>query len=183
MISRRALLALAILVWSAVTFHAGMVFFVNAPGNPIKKAIDPIIAGYRGPQLSQGWTIFAPNPPQANINVLVRGRTSDGRVTGWFDTSLFFLDLVGQNRLNPIRELGEGLGHAALTSSRWTDNRVSHAYVLRTAAMVLKLYVHKPLVSEQIELDIWNIKTSPKKTVSFARWSWEPLPDVDAIHM
>ena len=174
----------AILSCAMAAFHAFMVFLINTPSNAIRQSFAPVVTFYDGPWLHQSWSIFAPNPPEANVHVLVRGRNRNGRVTAWYDASLFFLDIVGRNRLNPLRELGEGLGHAALAASQDDRNILARAFVTRTAAMVLRLYAPSASAAEQIELDCWQIPApgTSRKAVSVDRWHWQPIPNVAPLH-
>jgi Family of unknown function (DUF5819) len=182
----RALRITAAVICAAAVFQAAMVFLVNSPTNPVKTALSPVLDRYDGPWLAQGWSLFAPNPPEWNVHVLVRGKAATGVVTGWYDVTLFFLDVVGSNRLNPLRELGEGLGHAAVPSARQAGNAFADPLLDRTAAMVLRLYVKQPLVAEQVELDTWMIPafgSLEKRTVNVDRWAWEKIPDVSPLRI
>jgi hypothetical protein len=179
---RRNFVALigAPLIGALVLFHACMVFVVNMPGSRLKSAVAPVLSRYDGPQLSQGWLMFAPNPPQSNVHVLVRGRATNGQMTPWYDATLYFVDVVRKDRLDPSREVGEGLAHAAFIAARSRNDAVADAFIFRTGAMILDLYASHAVNSEQIEIE--SISIPPPGYTSAVtraiRFPWQHIPSV-----
>ncbi|MGW0464935.1 DUF5819 family protein [Streptomyces sp. NPDC003027] len=92
--------AAAVVVVGAVLVHLGMVFFHVAPENAVSKQYARTIHGYVGPELSQSWRVFAPDPGDRNTRILARARTGSAegaaRTTPWVDlTALDLAELRG----------------------------------------------------------------------------------------
>ena len=179
---RISVIACALLIIGATIFHAGMVFLTNMPRNEIKHDAAALLNDYSGPQIAQSWSLFAPKPLADNIHVLVRGRSAEGVVTGWYDATKFFLVLMRSNRFTPTRSLAEGLAHSASQVYSGSQGSVAHAILIRTSAMVLRLYTKRLHIrSLQIELDAWPIPQYDSREVEGAhskQLSWAIIPDV-----
>lgn len=188
----RVLLILAALVIAAVTaLHASLVLLINSPDNAITRALHPIIRFYDGPQLDQGWSLFAPNPLSKNEHVLVRGRTAEGAITAWYDVSQYFLVEMDRNRFTSTRAVAEALLHAAmmLKSEKPKQRAIARVEVARTAAMVLQLYsAEKHLVALEIDVDWKPIRSingvrsrASAHAIAGARFGWVPMPTVSRL--
>lgn len=67
---RLSIVVVAALILTAAIAHAALVFLYNAPSNAIRTAASDALEVYRGPQLDQGWVLFAPDISKANLHVL-----------------------------------------------------------------------------------------------------------------
>ena len=71
-----------------VALHFVMTFLWNAPSNPIKDSVGGQVSGYMRPFFQQNWSLFAPNPVNAEDEILVRAQVEDPqtgalRTTDW----------------------------------------------------------------------------------------------------
>lgn len=142
----------------------------------------PFLRAYDGPQLQQGWEMFAPNPPMANLHVLVRGKHLDGTMTKWYDVTLFFLDAVAYNKAAPIREVDQSLLHAAFELEIRPTDDASENVVLRTTTAVLRLYESGPLSRVQVQLEDRPIeKVRGTAGARVTRLPWHATPEIGAL--
>jgi len=187
-LSRGWLVGLAAIVCSTTVLHACMVLATNLPQSAFRRNVRPLLARYAGPQVSQNWALFAPNPPMENIHVLARARYGDRKTSGWYDVSQYFIISMRRNRLAPTRELAEGLAHAASTLLHSEGSaRVPSEVVIRTSAMILRKYEPKATFEDiQVELDGWPILSGKWTKLSaqplFVRQlDWTRFPDVASL--
>jgi Family of unknown function (DUF5819) len=177
------------LILTATIAHAALVFLYNSPSNALKTAASYALEVYNGPQLDQGWVLFAPDISKENLHVLARAKLSNGRVTSWYDVTLFFLEEMHRNRLTATRSLSEGLAHAVpfADAREYRRRAIARGIVLQTAAMVLKLYnANVRTTALQIEIDeheIPELGTSPKRLAATRRasWPWGPMPETQLL--
>lgn len=179
-------LCIAILVLMATGFHAFMVLLVNMPPNALKSAFAPALSLYRGPELAQGWALFAPGVNIGNTHVIIRARLRSGKVTGWYDATEFFAVQMRQNRFTPTRALSEVLSHSADTVIVHENRQPDRDSLIRVAAMVLREYVPASQIRDvQVELDRWSIARPgalERGSVDLVKQlSWAPMPDVSKI--
>ncbi len=179
---------LASVIVAAAFAHAALVFLYNSPSNVLKDNAAPVFRLYSGPELRQGWVLFAPDVASNNLHVLARARTNGGSVTRWYDISLFYLDEMYRNRFTATRSLSEGLAHAApsANSNTYWRRATARAIILQTSAMVLNLYLpDKSLNAMQMEVDRRDVplfgSTSKGGTVSEMTWGWVPMPSVQPV--
>lgn len=71
-----------------VALHFAMTFLWNAPSNPIKESVSGQVSGYMRPFFQQNWSLFAPNPVNAEDELMVRAQirhpqTGEISTTGW----------------------------------------------------------------------------------------------------
>lgn len=166
---------LTAVVFCFAAFHAAAVAIVNLPNSSARAELVPFIAWYQGPQLDQGWALFAPDPPHVNVHVLVRGAIRDGTITPWYDATTFFHDVRRGAPLSAVNVIGVGLAHSA--DGVWNDpgKRFHRANLARYAAFVLAKYNRKPLVKEEIELDARPIASpgaEPRRQVEVLSLGW-----------
>ncbi|SDU81347.1 DUF5819 family protein [Jiangella alkaliphila] len=67
-----------------VALHFVATFLWNAPSNPIKESVGDQVSGYMRPFFQQNWSLFAPNPVNAEDELRVRAQVEDpqtGEVT------------------------------------------------------------------------------------------------------
>ena len=76
---------------------------MSAATYEIRKTTDPLLT----PLFSQRWTLFAPNPPQSNLESWVQARYTDGakriRTTSWLGISGYLSSRSKQRPLAPSR--------------------------------------------------------------------------------
>lgn len=60
-----------------VAIHFAVTFLWNAPANPIKDSVGGQVSGYMRPFFQQNWSLFAPNPVNAEDELLVRAQVAD----------------------------------------------------------------------------------------------------------
>ncbi|NEE00930.1 DUF5819 family protein [Phytoactinopolyspora halotolerans] len=82
--------------------HFALTFLWNAPSNPIKDAVGDEMRGYMRPMFIQNWSLFAPNPVNAEDELLVRARYNDPstggeRTTEWISATEAEWTLVTHN--------------------------------------------------------------------------------------
>lgn len=175
-------------VWLAALAHASLVFICNAPASPLRASVQRVLDFYSGPQLTQGWTMFA-QVPDANIVVLARGRLASGRTTPWCDVSG---SLDSPPAIGPLRPLSEALSHSSAdlvmrsgTNVLVFGDIVDADVVARTSAMVLHAcFPGEPMVEEQAQARLTYL--SRRNGVRFNQHvyrlvGWRRLPDVDAL--
>ncbi|TDD68209.1 hypothetical protein E1262_16595 [Jiangella aurantiaca] len=73
-----------------VALHFAATFLWNAPDNPIKDSVGGQVSGYMRPFFQQNWSLFAPNPVNAEDELRVRAQVEDPqtgelRTTDWED--------------------------------------------------------------------------------------------------
>lgn len=85
--SRTLVAAAAALIAAVVGTHLMMTFLFNAPTNTISAGHTRQIDGWMLPLFNQNWHLFAPDPYSENVDIAVRGRLTDGTVSGWVDLS------------------------------------------------------------------------------------------------
>jgi hypothetical protein len=178
---RRVLRAASYLGILVLAFwHAMAVVLTNSPPNALRHELAPLLRRYAGPYVAQNWSIFAPNPPEANVHILVRGRGPSSQITGWYDATAFFLQILHRNRLSPLRELGEGLAHAANDASSGSFSDEDRAIIERTCSMVIDLYQKHHVREEQMEIDLFAIpaQRGEASVVRAIRWPWVAAPKV-----
>jgi hypothetical protein len=180
-------LASAVAIAAATLFQAVMVVAVNLPVDSAALDLSPLLGSYRGPQISQNWALFAPQPTADNIHAIVRGVTASGSHTGWYDASQFFIIAMRKNRFTPTRAVSEGLAHSVGIVKADPSHEPERSIVLRTCAMVLELYAPRTrIVAIQVELDSWEIPPfsehpqSPR-VIGAKQLKWAPLPNVTAL--
>lgn len=182
------LVACAALIAGATIFHASMAFFYNMPRNGLTRALAPVEARYEGPQVAQGWSMFAPNPPTANVHVWARARTLAETNTAWYDVTQYYEDQMARDRVSPTHPLLEGLAHAVhdLQPSTVTSDPADLALVLRTSALVLRKRVPSvDLMALQVQV-ITTYIPSPSKPIHYPtrirtwRTQWASFPMVDS---
>ncbi|MFD3456253.1 DUF5819 family protein [Streptomyces sp. NPDC058691] len=82
-----ALVAMGVAIGAVV--HLAILFLSIAPANSLSQRHAAAINHYVNPEFTQGWRVFAPNVPAANVHVQARAMVlkPDGRVTntGWVD--------------------------------------------------------------------------------------------------
>lgn len=71
-----------------VAMHFVATFLWNAPDNPVKDVVGGQVTGYMRPFFQQSWSLFAPNPVNAEDELLVRAQVADAqtgdlRTTDW----------------------------------------------------------------------------------------------------
>jgi hypothetical protein len=189
-VSEHCLMVLALLLIVTLTiFHASMVLLVNMPSNPIKHALSPVLHRYGGPHLWQGWSLFAPDVANANLHVLVRGRTVDNKTTPWYDASLYFIDESAKAGLG-VDRISEGLFHAAQTIVARHDaisNSEQRVVLERTSAMILLAYAgSRHLTAMEIEVDSRDIPSAGEKPKAMdsameVQLGWRPIPHVTSL--
>lgn len=69
-----------------LVLHFAMTFLWNAPSNPIKDSVGGQVSGYMRPFFQQNWSLFAPNPVNAEDELLVRAQVADPQ-TGVLSTT------------------------------------------------------------------------------------------------
>jgi len=123
--------------------HASAVLLYNSPANALKATASPIVRLDSGPWVYQSWRLFAPDPPLNNAHVLVQAKDRRGQVSGWYDVSKFFLARMRENRFTPTRAVAEGLAHGIgmLSSPSQRERAIGREEIIRTAAIVVNLYV------------------------------------------
>lgn len=82
-----------------VAIHVAVTFLWNAPDNPIKESVSGEVSGYMRPFFQQNWSLFAPNPVNAEDELLVRAQVTDPqtgevRTTDWERPTLMEWTLV-----------------------------------------------------------------------------------------
>lgn len=172
----------AALICAVAATHAALVFAVNMPRNPIKSSMEPMLQFYGGPQLQQGWGMFAPDPTESNLRVLVRGERADGSVTQWYSASAYLLASAPPGGVSPIREIDQTLAHAAFQAEATPGDQQSRDVVLRVATAVIRLYEHAPLARVQVQLEDHVIAPEPGSSrIRATRWLWQTAPDIGAF--
>ncbi|WP_205857671.1 DUF5819 family protein, partial [Phytoactinopolyspora endophytica] len=63
---------LAFFLVGLLSMHFAFTFLWNAPSNAIKDAVGDEMRGYMRPYFHQNWSLFAPNPVNAEDELLVR---------------------------------------------------------------------------------------------------------------
>lgn len=140
---------------------------------------------YSGPQVSQSWSLFAPDPPDYDLRVLIQGRTRTQRLTSWYNVTDYFLQTAAGNRLTPTRALSEALFHSTTvikerTLSQWD---VAMDETVRTSTMVIERYVPKSQLSA-IRIAIYSspigypAATAPSALTLVKQTGWRPVPVV-----
>lgn len=129
----------AAIIVLATAAHGFAVLLFNAPSSAIKTMVRPELQSYDGPQLYQGWSMFAPNPPSANLHLVVQAWTDQRMITKSLDVTDYFLRRYRRNRLTTSKPLSEGLAHAlpSLVGEQHGVEIVDEAIAMRTAAMVI----------------------------------------------
>ncbi|PZF81612.1 DUF5819 family protein [Jiangella anatolica] len=94
--------AAAFFLVGLVVLHFAVTFLWNAPSNPIKDSVGEQVSGYMRPFFQQNWSLFAPNPVNAEDEVRVRAQVEDpqtGEVstTEWADATRLEWTLVTHN--------------------------------------------------------------------------------------
>lgn len=89
-----------------VALHFAVTFLWNAPANPIKDSVGGQVTGYMRPFFQQNWSLFAPNPVNAEDELLVRAQVADPqtgelRTTDWEQPTRLEWTLVHHNPLPP----------------------------------------------------------------------------------
>lgn len=92
----------AFFVVGLVVLHFAMTFLWNAPQNPVKDSIGGQVSGYMRPFFEQNWSLFAPNPVNAEDELLVRAQVVDSetgqtRTTDWANPTQLEWRLVLHN--------------------------------------------------------------------------------------
>lgn len=77
---------LAFFLVGLVGLHFAVTFLWNAPASPIKDAVRSDVSSYMLPFFEQNWSLFAPNPVNAEDEFLVRARVADPQ-TGEIETT------------------------------------------------------------------------------------------------
>jgi hypothetical protein len=97
-----------------LAFHVTMIQLSNMPLSPLKLQYSDLIEHYVNPLFTQNWLLFAPQPLDEDIALMVRGRFKDPRTgrlqtTRWLNVTEPLIDAVRKNRLTPLAlvELGE----------------------------------------------------------------------------
>ncbi|WP_455409894.1 DUF5819 family protein [Streptomyces hiroshimensis] len=105
---RRALLAAGAAISLALAFHFGMTAIYHTPFNPVKEKYNKEISSYMLPYFGQDWHLFAPDPVDKDLGVLVRAkmRKPDGSTvtTQWSDATSPGLQELYDARFWPSRE-------------------------------------------------------------------------------
>jgi len=157
---------------------AGLVLIENLPECALRETLSPVLNPLEGPELRQGWSLFAPNPGAVSQHVLVRARNKRGEETAWYDASQFFIDERRRNLFTPLWALSEGLDHGSgfLDSKDLAKRRQAKAEVERTSLMVIARAVpHFDIFKIQIELQRHSITLphqQPKKGSQNIRYDW-----------
>lgn len=183
--NRAVTTVIGLLIAAVMVFHAAMVFIMNSPVNEIRRLASPLMDAYNGPWLSQGWTMFAPDPPHSNERALVRGRTKNGRITGWYDVTEYFDTALRANRFTVVRPEAEGFAHGlTVLSSGLSDRRaIGNEIVTRTAAQVLRIDANNlQFVQMQLDIERAHIRAidygpaNPTVSRTITRWMAIPSP-------
>lgn len=79
---------LAFFLVGLIALHFTATFLWNAPTNPIRESVASEVSGYMRPFFVQNWSLFAPNPINAEDELLVRAQVTDPQtgeveVTPW----------------------------------------------------------------------------------------------------
>jgi hypothetical protein len=160
-----------------------MVFLANSPGNAIKSAVRPILAAYRGPWVTQTWSLFAPVVDESNYRIIVRGQTADHHLTPWYDATEYFLISMRNNPLTTARPLAEALYHAAAeigAERTFRAKSLDGILLVRTSAMILRSYAGPRVKEMQVEIDDTTIAvdTHQSKRERIMRLGWMTIPIV-----
>ncbi|WP_053205086.1 DUF5819 family protein [Jiangella muralis] len=75
-----------------LVLHFAATFLWNAPSNPIKDSVGAQVSGYMRPFFQQNWSLFAPNPVNAEDELRVRAQVEDPQTgelstTDWADAT------------------------------------------------------------------------------------------------
>lgn len=93
---------LAFFLVGLVGLHFLITFLWNAPSNPIREAVNGQVTGYIQPFFQQNWSLFAPNPINAQEEVWVRARlvgpqTGAVAITEWVSATQLEWTIVRHN--------------------------------------------------------------------------------------
>ncbi len=128
---------------AVLTFHFTMVQLSNMPMSPLKLQYGDLIEHYVDPLFTQNWQLFAPQPIDEDIALMVRGRFRDPRTgrsqtTQWLNVTESLIDQVRKNRLTPLAlvELAEANVVVSFSNDLLMDPR---AAVVRDGKRVLIL--------------------------------------------
>ena len=85
---RGAAVALALVL----SFHFAATALWVSPAAPLYDALAPVLNPYMQPFFQQGWSLFAPDPPEGDYAFLLRARWTDRstgqlRTSGWVDVT------------------------------------------------------------------------------------------------
>lgn len=179
--------AILAVVVSATIAHATLVLLTNSPHNALKSAAAPVFRIYHGPFIDQGWSLFAPNLPNENAHVIVRGKTTRGVLTPWLDVSRFFDDESRSNRFTVLRPISEGFYHATsmLTARKRGLHSLEGVIIENTSAMVLcEYYKTASFQRMELEIDEYPISLSSRRLdepTRSVRFGWLPFPSVGTV--
>ncbi len=93
---------LAFFLVGVVGLHFAATFLWNAPENPVKESVAAEVSGYMRPFFVQNWSLFAPNPINAEDELLVRAQVADPQtgeteVTEWRNATKLEWSVVRHN--------------------------------------------------------------------------------------
>ncbi|PSL06106.1 hypothetical protein CLV30_103261 [Haloactinopolyspora alba] len=93
---------LAFFLVGLVGIHFAATFLWNAPSSPVSESVAAEVNGYMRPFFVQNWSLFAPNPINAEDELLVRAQvrdpqTGDVEVTEWRNPTQLEWSLVHHN--------------------------------------------------------------------------------------
>ncbi|WP_157508891.1 DUF5819 family protein [Luteipulveratus halotolerans] len=87
-------------VAALVAAHLLMTLVYVARPLPVPGPVRAAVTAYLEPVFTQTWSVFAPDPGTVNTSLRVRARTTDRRVTPWFDVTA--CDLGSAVRHHPV---------------------------------------------------------------------------------
>lgn len=124
----------AVLMVSVTIVHFVVTFLWNAPTNPVKTAVRSEVTDYMEPFFWQNWSLFAPNPVNAESEVLVRAdvrnsETGEYETTDWISATRAEWTLVEANPFPPRSSRLSANLYRRL-SSAWYDLNVEQRDVL-----------------------------------------------------
>lgn len=114
--------------------HFLVTFLWNAPPNPVKAVVRPDVVTYMDPVFWQNWSLFAPNPVNAESELLVRAdalnpETGEYETTQWFSPTRREWTLVEGNPFPPRSSRLSANVYRRL-SSAWYDLNVEQRDVV-----------------------------------------------------
>lgn len=115
-------------------WHFAATFLWNAPRNPVTDSVGPQVSSYMEPFFWQNWSLFAPNPINAENELLIRAEvpnpeTGDYETTEWVSATALEWTVVDSNPF-PSRASRLSANIYQRLSSAWNDLGLSQRDVL-----------------------------------------------------
>jgi hypothetical protein len=100
----------AVVLALVLSFHFAATALWVSPAAPLYDALAPVLNPYMQPFFQQGWSLFAPNPPEGDHTFLLRARWTDHstgqlRTSDWVDVTAGEWSGILHNPLHPRSDL------------------------------------------------------------------------------